>query len=280
MIKKVNFFLNPNAAKDFVSSLKETGFAVITGGVLPQSLIAEVLKDWTHFFNGLSPEKKQKYLFDRESQSGFFPMKTEKAKDSKFQDLKEFYHIYKNADLPAELSPATLTLRDHLLQVAEVLLKWIEQETPVEIRNKFSICLPDMIQGSSHNLLRVLHYPALNGGESQAEIRAAAHEDINLITLLPAVSSPGLQVKLKTGEWVDVPSDLNSIVVNVGDMLEEASGGYFKSTTHQVVNPESGKNVARYSIPLFVHPRGEVVLSERYTANSFLEERLKQLGLK
>jgi isopenicillin N synthase-like dioxygenase len=110
-------------------------------------------------------------------------------------------------------------------------------------------------------------------------VRAAAHEDINLITLLPAATQPGLEVQDLKGNWHKIECDPGTIVVNVGDMLQEASGGVFKSTTHRVVNPE-GENVARYSIPLFVHPRSECVLSKKYTAGQYLDERLKEIGLK
>jgi isopenicillin N synthase-like dioxygenase len=135
-----------------------------------------------------------------------------------------------------------------------------------------------MIEGSPDTLLRVLRYPPLTGEEEPGAVRAAAHEDINLLTVLPASNERGLQLLTKTGEWADVPSDFGSLVINVGDMLQEASGGYYKSTTHRVVNPSGeGARRSRVSLPLFLQPRPDVVLSERYTAGSYLDERLREI---
>ncbi len=129
-------------------------------------------------------------------------------------------------------------------------------------------------------LLRVLHYPPLEGDEELGAIRAGAHEDINLLTVLPAANEPGLQVKTKEGDWLDVPCDFGNLIINIGDMLQEASGGYYPSTTHRVINPEGAdKTKSRISLPLFLHPKPEVVLSERHTANSYLMERLRELGV-
>lgn len=137
-----------------------------------------------------------------------------------------------------------------------------------------------MINDSEQTLLRVLHYPPLKGDEEPDAIRAAAHEDINLLTILPAANEPGLQVKSKDGSWLDVPCDFGSLIVNIGDMLQEASAGYFPSTTHRVINPQgSDQSKSRISLPLFLHPRPDVILSDRHTADSYLQERLRELGV-
>jgi isopenicillin N synthase-like dioxygenase len=137
-----------------------------------------------------------------------------------------------------------------------------------------------MVTNSEQTLLRILHYPPLDGSEEPDAIRAAAHEDINLLTILPAANEPGLQVKAMDGSWLDVPCDFGNLIVNIGDMLQEASGGYFPSTTHRVINPKGADQTkSRISLPLFLHPNPEVVLSERYTAKSYLQERLKELGV-
>ena len=138
-----------------------------------------------------------------------------------------------------------------------------------------------MIVDSKTNLLRIIHYPPLNGNEQDGSIRGAAHEDINLITLLVAGTQPGLQVKDTYGKWHDVSCDPGCLAINTGDMLQEASKGYFPSTTHQVINPGNNiENESRFSMPLFLHPRDEVVLSDSYTARSYLDERLQEIGLK
>ena len=115
--------------------------------------------------------------------------------------------------------------------------------------------LPLMLEGSDHTLLRVLHYPPLTGDEEPGAVRAAAHGDINLLTILPAATEPGLQVMGKDGEWHDVPCDFGLLIVNIGDMLEEASGKYYPSTLHRVLNPTGqAATKSRISLPLFLHP--------------------------
>ena len=111
-------------------------------------------------------------------------------------------------------------------------------------------------------------------------VRAAAHGDINLITVLVAGSAPGLEAQDTAGNWHAVPCDPGMIAINCGDMLEMASGGYFPSTIHRVVNPEKTQTGARFSMPMFLHPRPEVVLKPGTTADDFLQQRLREIGLK
>ena len=150
-----------------------------------------------------------------------------------------------------------------------------------DVRAGLSEPLTNMLKGSSECMLRVIHYPALAGIEvEEGAVRAAAHEDINLITLLLAGSAPGLEAQDQTGAWHQVPCDRGMIVVNAGDMLQLASGGAFPSTTHRVVNPADVRTGgARFSMPMFVHPRPEVALSKDKTAGAYLHERLVEIGL-
>ena len=135
-----------------------------------------------------------------------------------------------------------------------------------------------MLERSDHTLLRVLHYPPLRGDEDPGAVRAAAHGDINLLTILPAATEPGLQVLGKDEAWHDVPCDFGLLIVNIGDMLEEASGGYYPSTVHRVLNPVGDARFKpRISLPLFLHPRRDVVLSKRYTVGSYFDERMREL---
>jgi isopenicillin N synthase-like dioxygenase len=160
------------------------------------------------------------------------------------------------------------------------LLEWIEAETPMEVRQLFPLHLSSMIENSADNLLRILHYPPLDGSEETGAVRAAAHEDINLITLLPAATSPGLEVKDTWGQWHAVSTDPGMIVINSGDMLKETSRGYYPSTTHRVVNPSGPEaRISRYSMPFFLHPRSDALLTADRTAGEFLRERLVELGL-
>lgn len=276
-ITQVNF-TSTGAPKDFAHSIQNTGFAVINHHPIQQSLLQEVYSEWAQFFKS---EKKFNYRFDPKIQSGYFPFRSENAKDSPIKDLKEFYHLYRESDLPSECSSSTITLRRSLIQMASQLLAWLNEETPSSIRTQFSMPLPEMITDSKTTLLRVLHYPPISGEIEEGAIRAAAHEDINLITLLPAATAAGLQVKDNTGRWYDVPCDPGSIIVNAGDMLQLASIGYYRSTTHQVVNPKGAEaQTSRFSLPLFLHPREEVYLGEGLTARQYLDQRLRELGLK
>jgi len=117
-----------------------------------------------------------------------------------------------------------------------------------------------MINNTPNTLLRVLHYPPLTGNEEAGAIRAAAHEDINLLTILPAANEPSLEVQCQDDSWLDVPSDFGNLIINIGDMLQEVSGRYFPSTTHRVVNL-AGKTSTKscISLPLLLHPRSEVI---------------------
>ena len=193
------------------------------------------------------------------------------------KDLKEFFHAYENKDLPKGTETETREFQSKLVTLGATLLGWLSQETPNDI--KFSEPLENMIDGSNMNLLRIIHYPPLPKDVEQGEVRAAAHEDINLITLLVTGTEPGLQAKDIDGNWHDVPCKPGYITVNSGDMLSMASKGHYPSTAHRVVNPPMQENRSRYSMPLFVHPRPDVLL-DKMTAGEFLDERLKEIGLK
>ena len=276
-VQKVNY-RSPNAASDFTKSLKHTGFSVITNHPIEKSLIDSIYEEWGNFFKN---NKKFDYLFDKRNQDGYFPLGTENAKGTSIKDLKEFFHIYPWGRYPSELSDATWVLYDKLLDLTSTLLSWIQKNTPEDIKSHFSMPLPEMIIDSKTNLLRILHYPPLNGKEKKDAIRGAAHEDINLITVLVAGTQPGLQVQDINGLWHDVSCDPGCLAVNTGDMLQEVSQGYFPSTTHQIINPGNEiKNKSRYSMPLFLHPRNNVRLSKKYTAKQYLEQRLQEIGLK
>lgn len=267
-----------DAAEQFVTSLRETGFGVLKNHPIPQQLVESIYENWYQFFMS---EKKNDYQFNVETQDGYFPPTvSEVAKGHSVKDIKEYFHVYPWGQIPVELRAQILEYYDKANSFAKELLGWVEAHAPVEVQEKFSIALSEMINGSEKTLLRVLHYPPMTGDEEPGAIRAAAHEDINLLTVLPAASEPGLQVLSKEGEWLDVPCDFGNLIINIGDMLQEASGGYFPSTTHRVINPTGEKQeTSRISLPLFLHPKPEVVLSEKYTANSYLMERLRELGV-
>lgn len=269
---------SPTFRKELYDSLEQTGFAVLTNhGISPRRL-EDVYAQWAKFF---ANEKKHEYKAEHGGAAGYFPMKSENAKGYSVKDLKEFYHIFGeffDEKLPEGITETTSFLGDELELLGQTLLQNINVEHLM--RTGTNLFLPDMVRGSKNTLFRVLHYPPLPEDAEEGAVRAAPHEDINLITILPAATAPGLQVKDAEGNWHMVDIDPGTVVVNVGDMLQEATGGKLKSTTHQVVNP-SGEDAkkSRYSSPLFVHPRPSVRLSERYTAGEYLEQRLREIGL-
>jgi isopenicillin N synthase-like dioxygenase len=259
-------------------SLRGTGFAVVTGHPVPTGLMEQAYAEWERFF--ASPEKHS-FTFDVKRQDGYFPFRSENAKGYPQKDLKEFFHVYPGTVLPGWMSDATRRLHGALSALAGELLALVEDHTPEAVRAGLSMPLRKMVDGSPQTLFRILHYPPLSGREEEGAVRAAAHEDINLITLLVAATAPGLQVLDARGRWRDVPADAGSIVVNSGDTLQMATGGHYRSTTHRVVNP-TGEEARRprLSMPLFLHPWPKVRLSATHTVGEYLEERLREIGLK
>ena len=173
-----------------------------------------------------------------------------------------------------------MELYSNLCEISGTLLSWVEDNCPGEVKNSFSQPLSEMINNSPLNMLRIIHYPPLRATDSPQAVRAAAHEDINLLTILCAATSPGLQASDINGNWFDVPTDPGMIVVNTGDMLQMATNGYFPSTTHRVINPSNDESeTSRLSMPLFLHPHEHVQLSKTHTAGRYLTERLEEIGL-
>jgi isopenicillin N synthase-like dioxygenase len=264
-----------DAPELFVRSLKETGFAVFVNHPVPTQLVEAVYSEWYDFFHS---EDKQTYLFT-ERQDGYYPPSiAETAKGADKRDLKEFFHVYDWGQYPAGLSDSARTLREHGKAFATQLLGWVEEHTPAEVTAGLSMPLSKMMEGSTRTLLRILHYPPMHGDEEAGAVRAAAHEDINLITVLPGSPEPGLQVKDTAGNWHDVAANPGTIVINAGDMLQLATKGYYPSTTHRVMNPVGeGRFRSRMSTPIFLHPADDVQLSPEKTAYEYLQERIREL---
>ena len=265
------------AKKDFFTSLHETGFAVIENHPISKDDLNAIYSSWKNFFNS---DKKNLWLRDPIKQDGYFPFKSENAKSSSYKDLKEFYHVYPWGKVPNELETITRKMYDELNKIGVELLSWLDDEMPKNISNILSEKLSNMMMHSEQSLLRILHYPPLEEEVEVGASRAAEHEDINLITLLLAGSEPGLQAKDIDGNWHEIACGAGMISVNNGDMLSLASDGFFPSTPHRVVNPEENKNISRFSMPMFLHPRPDVKLKDDFTADQFLQQRLKEIGLK
>ena len=269
-------FQDPQAPEQFTRSLRETGFGVIVNHPLPQALVEQIYAEWLAFFES---DEKYRLRYTSDDQDGWFgPDVSETAKGNSVKDIKEFFHVYPWGQYPTSVSDAALQYRAIATDVALTLLDWVEANTPDDVSSKFSMPLSSMMDGSKRTLLRILRYPPLRGDEPPGAIRAAAHEDINLLTVLPASNEPGLQVRDVHGNWHDVPCDFGSIAINSGDMLKLASDGYYPSTTHRVMNPTGdGARRSRLSLPLFLHPADNVLLAEGRSAFSFLQERIHEL---
>lgn len=271
-------YQSEGASEAFVKSLHETGFGVLKNHPIAETQVRAIYDNWQAFFDS---DRKSDFDYNVGTQDGFFSSKiSEVAKDHTVKDIKEYFHYYPWGQCPEDLREELQAYYSQASSLASELLGWVEAFSPEEVRSCYREPLPNMINNSDQTLLRVLHYPPFDGNEEPGAIRAAAHGDINLLTILPAASKPGLQVLSKTGEWLDVPAEFGNLIVNIGDMLQEASAGYFPSTIHRVINPVGGATKkSRISLPLFLHPRPDVVLSDQYTADSYLNERLRELGV-
>lgn len=274
-IKAVSF-RDPDAPAEFARSLHETGFAVVRDHPIAAERIDAAYEDWRGFFDGEGKEDWRR----PGTPEGYFPFRSENAKGAVAKDLKEFFQVYPRTALPGPVEAETRALYDDLTVLGLTMLEWLQANTPADVAATLSEPLPEMLRGSDMSMLRILHYPAQDGAPPEpGATRAAAHEDINLITLLVAGSAPGLEAQDNDGNWHAVPCDRGMIAVNTGDMLELASRGWYPSTTHRVVNPETPQAGARFSMPMFIHPRPEVALSPEKTADAYLRERLAEIGL-
>lgn len=263
-VKVVNFRSN-TVDSDILDSVQETGFVVLTHHGIDKGLIRDAQEGWREFFLS-DRDWKSGWANANHPSLGYFGMKTEKAVGAKVPDLKEFFHWQPGYEIPKSAQYPTAMLYSQLDDVAMQVLGILEQRS--ERKDYRESCT-----GSDNTILRSLYYPALDFSKEPEAVRAAAHEDINHITLLVAATSSGLEVKDAKGNWHSVPHEENSIVVNIGDMLQLASGGQYRSTTHRVVNPDNSRS-DRISMPLFVHPRSNTLLAPGFTAQEFLAQRI------
>ena len=204
-----------NAGIQFVESLHHTGFAILYNHPLDHNLITSVYDEWGDFFNS---DAKHSYTFNPDTQDGYFPFRSENAKGYMAKDLKEFYHIYQWGKYPENISRKALLLYHEIMAMGQNLLELLDVNSPLGVNAKFSMPLSEMIENSRMNLMRIIHYPPLSSNIKDGSIRASAHGDINLITVLPASHESGLQVQTKTGEWIDVGCEPEYLIINSGDI--------------------------------------------------------------
>ena len=269
-------FTEEGADQAFFDSLASFGFATLINHPLDMRRVERIYTTWRNYFaEGVGSEFKM----DPMRQDGYFALEqAESAKGQVLRDHKEYFQFYDWGRCPEHLKQDLSDHFDDCVGFASTLLRWVAGHLPAEVADALSIPLEDMIHKSAQSMLRVLHYPPVP--EGSALPRAAAHEDINLLTILPASDGPGLELQLQSGDWIEVVNRPSQVVVNIGDMLQEATGGYLRSTTHRVAATDPAVlQRGRMSLPLFLHPRPDVVLSERYTADAYLQQRLHELGV-
>lgn len=288
--------------KDLGGAFTNIGFVAIKNHGLSDALRNDLYENVKIFFSQ-PDEVKKKYEFpELFGQRGYIGKGKETAKGFKVADLKEFYHVGQPepvGHMPSNVFPEEFP--DFTKYTLEVYHTF--ENTGKTLLRAIAIYLnlpEDYFEDKVKNgdsLLRALHYFPIPNPELVPEgaVRAAAHGDINLITLLMGASAEGLEVLRRDGEWIAITALPNQIVVNVGDMLDRLTNHKLKSTIHRVVNPPREKmGTSRYSIPFFMHPRADMDLTSldscvtteypklytNMTAGEFLDERLRELGLK
>ncbi|MCC8410587.1 isopenicillin N synthase family oxygenase [Mucilaginibacter sp. UR6-1] len=309
----LNDYVNGNAEQrkkfsdDIGSAFNETGFVTITNHGLSKQLIEQLYEQVKALF-AKPDEVKAKYeIPGLAGQRGYTGKEKETAKGFTKPDLKEFWQIGQTVEdndpvkdiypdnvqveeLP-EFNTVTLEIYKKLEAIGKQLLRAIAIYLNLP-ENYFD----DKVH-NGNSILRTLHYFPIADPDAIPDdaVRAGAHEDINLITLLIGASADGLEVLTREGSWYPVKAHGEDLVVNVGDMLQRLTNNKLKSTTHRVVNPPRElMKTSRFSVPFFLHPKSDMDLTslescidaehpklyDDITAGEYLDERLREIGLK
>ena len=285
------------------SAFQEIGFCAVRGHFLDDQLVKR-LYDQIKLFFDLPTDIKKKYEHPEFSgQRGYVSFGKESAKGSKHGDLKEYWHfgqyVSENEshkynyfpNIKVDELPEFNTVGEEVYKTLEKTAKYVLRALALylKIDEKYF----DNYIHNGNSILRPIHYPPIMEDPKEA-VRAAAHGDINLITLLMGAHGKGLQVQKTNGDWIDAVASKDELMINIGDMLSRHTNNVLKSTVHRVVNPDRELlKKSRYSIPFFMHPVSEMKLNvldsticdefpkayDDITAGEFLEERLIELGL-
>lgn len=292
-------------ADEIGRSFEEYGFAVIRDHGIPADLIAKA-EELSKAFFALPDEVKRAYHIPGGGGArGYTPFGTEKAKDAQVHDLKEFWHVGRS--LPdghplAEYMAPNLWPQEvaEFRETFEALYAAFEQ-AGARVLEAIALHL-DLPQDwfaktveDGNSVMRLLHYPPLTGADAEGAIRAAAHGDINTITLLLGAEEAGLELLTASGEWKAIEVPEGALVVNIGDMLDRLTNGKLRSTTHRVVNPRGQAAYrSRYSMPFFLHFRPDFTIEtlescvdpdspdarpEPISSHGFLMQRLREINL-
>ena len=299
---------DPNKKQKFINEIghayETIGFVALKGHFLDDTLVNNLYSEIKNFFE-LPIETKEKYEIQGiGGQRGYVSFGKESAKGKKEGDLKEFWHFGQYVEDDTERAkeyPENVLVNEltNFNEVGKETYKMLEKTAKYVLRSlALHLSLEetyfDQYIKNGNSILRPIHYPPIATEPKGAE-RAAAHGDINLITLLMGAQGKGLQVQNHNGDWIDAMAEPDEIMINVGDMLARHSNNKLKSTIHRVTNPPKEMwGTSRYSIPFFMHPISEMKLDvlencidsknpkqfEDITAGEFLDQRLLELGLK
>ena len=299
---------DPARKQKFVNEIgkayEDIGFVALKGHFLNDQLVEDLYAEVRNFFN-LPLDNKTKYEIPGiGGQRGYVSFGKEHAKGRSAGDLKEFWHfgqyVSEDSKYAAEY-PKNIEVSElpNFNSIGEEAYKMLEK-TGVYVLRALALYIgldelyfdPYVKEGNS--ILRPIHYPPITDEPKDGAVRAAAHGDINLITLLMGAQGKGLQVQNNNGEWIDAMAQPDELMINVGDMLSRHTNNKLKSTIHQVVNPPRELwGSSRYSIPFFMHPVSDMNLNclpecideknpklfDDITAGDYLNERLVELGL-
>ncbi|MDA9340000.1 isopenicillin N synthase family oxygenase [Polaribacter sp.] len=299
---------DPNKKQKFINEIghayETIGFVALKGHFLEDTLVNNLYSEIKNFFE-LPVATKEKYEIPGiGGQRGYVSFGKESAKGKKEGDLKEFWHFGQYVEDDTERAkeyPENVLVNEltNFNEVGKETYKMLEKTAKYVLRSlALHLSLEetyfDQYIKNGNSILRPIHYPPIATEPKGAE-RAAAHGDINLITLLMGAQGKGLQVQNHNGDWIDAMAEPDELMINVGDMLARHSNNKLKSTIHRVTNPPKEMwGTSRYSIPFFMHPISEMKLDvlencidsknpkqfEDITAGEFLEQRLLELGLK
>ena len=286
--------------KDLYRGIKEYGFIILTDHTVADDVIKNGYKAVETFF-ALNEETKKQYVSPKGGgQRGYTPFGTEHAKDNPHMDLKEFWHVGRQVSsdhkfskyYPDNIWPSEVegfkenldTLYKELDKTSQILLEALGKALDVPL-DYFSKMIDN-----GNSILRAIHYPPVGEAPPVGSVRAAAHGDINLITILMGATASGLQLLDRDDTWLDVETKPGQLVVDAGDMMSRITNEVIPATIHRVINPEESTS-ARYSMPFFVHPHPEAILEcipscegegakfPPISAHDCLMERLKDIGL-
>lgn len=284
-------------------SFKTYGFATVVDHGLDPALVAKAWALTKELFDQSEAEKMKGFDKAIAGQRGYTPFKTEIAKGAAYHDLKEFWHVGRDVASDSPLAGSMLpNIWPQVPEFKDIFQLLFAEMDKVGARILSSIALYldlpsdwfDPAIEDRNSILRLLHYPPI-AGDAEGCIRAGAHEDINLITLLLGAEEAGLEILRPDGSWMSVAPPAGGIAVNVGDMLQRLTNHILPSTTHRVVNPMGERSkFSRYSMPFFLHLRSDFPIKtlpqcvtaenpDRYPdpilADDYLRERLIEIGL-